>query len=74
MKYKYTYNKQTREYRVIRDNISTPPFKTLRDCKLSWKFLNTAVWTVDEIKTHTFKDTYNAKEESTNNKDNCNNN
>ena len=38
-KYIYKYDKSTHQYKVIRDSIETPWFKSLRDCKLSWKLL-----------------------------------
>ena len=38
-KYIYKYDKSTHQYKVIRDGIDTPWFKSLRDCKLSWKLL-----------------------------------
>lgn len=37
--YKYIYDKLTKEYRVVRDGVSSASFKHLRDCKLSWKFM-----------------------------------
>lgn len=37
-KYVYIYDKLTKEYRVVRDGVSSASFKHLRDCKLSWKF------------------------------------
>ena len=67
MKYKYHYNRNTKEYQIERDGIKSAWFKSLRDCKLSWKFLNTATWTVDGKTIYTFKETRNVKdkEEST---------
>lgn len=62
-KYKYTYDKLTKEYQVIRDGFSSAPFSNLRDCKLSWKLLNNMKWSING------KDWHNAKEESTNDKD-----
>ena len=62
MKYKYRYNKDTREYQIERDDIKSALFKSLRDCKLSWKFLNTATWMVDGKTIHTFKETRNVKD------------
>lgn len=38
-KYTYIYDKLTKEYRVVRDGISSAPFKHLRDCKFSWKLI-----------------------------------
>ncbi len=38
-KYVYIYDKLTKEYRVVRDGISSASFKHLRDCKFSWKFM-----------------------------------
>ena len=38
-KYIYKYDKNTHQYKVIRYDIDTPWFKSLRDCKLSWKLL-----------------------------------
>ena len=60
MKYKYAYNKLTKEYTVTRDGFSSAPFRSLRDCKLSWKLLKNMKWSVN------VKDWHNAKEESTN--------
>lgn len=38
-KYVYIYDKLTKEYRVVRDGISSASFKHLRDCKFSWKLM-----------------------------------
>lgn len=38
-KYAYVYDKLTKEYRVVRDGISSAFFKHLRDCKYSWKLI-----------------------------------
>ena len=42
-KYTYIYDKLTKEYRVVRDGMSSASFKHLRDCKLSWKFMRVLV-------------------------------
>lgn len=56
-KYKYSYNKITKEYTVTRDDFSSAPFSNLRDCKLSWKLLKNMKWSVNG------KDWYNAEKE-----------
>ena len=38
-KYIYIYDKLSKEYRVVRDGVSSAPFKHLKDCKLSWKLM-----------------------------------
>ena len=60
------------QYRVGREGLLTPYFTNLRDCKLSWKFLNTATWTVDNKTFHTFKEIKDVKEKSADDKD-CDN-
>ena len=42
-KFQYIYNKSTKEWTVVRDGVSSAPFKHLRDCKYSWKFMKALV-------------------------------
>lgn len=63
MKYRYTYDKLAKTYTVTRDGLSSAPFSSLRDCKLSWKFLKNMKWSING------KDWYNVKEKSADNTD-----
>lgn len=42
-KYVYIYNKSTKEWTIVRDGISSAPFRHLRDCKISWRFMKALV-------------------------------
>ena len=42
-KYVYIYNKLTKEWTIVRDGISSAPFRHLRDCKISWRFMKALV-------------------------------